>query len=443
MRIRFICCVAFGALQWLLVGGCQAKDVVGTETKQPLAAAQAVSTKSATPGFAPLGSPKKLSAPKKATSAPLGSPNKPKFMLKNATPMARNVGGNAIDRAAELKRLVGAYEGIAIRYSDGLVLAKTSEEKEAIAKHAPSARALRSIARLMVHLIASNPQDEPALDGLVFLSKFVGVAEIDAVLAEAFKEGAKMDPVALLLEHHADNPKITSACRRLPRGEATDIFLHKLVEKTCNPKVRWAAGAQLFASHRRNNRTDAMEQLALLMSEDRYLEGVIAGHKLSARQWALNKVREIRTLGVGNVLPEVFGNKLGGGTGNITDYRGKVVVLDVWTTWCGPCRAMIPHHVELTERLQDKPFAILSVSCDRDQETLETFLEENNMPWDHWWVAPESEFKKALNIASFPSIFVLDAQGVIRHKNIKDEQLEVAVEALLAEVEASATESGN
>lgn len=434
MRLNFLCSVVLSTLSCLLAGGCFAEDSADVRPAKAVTAADATKAKPKAKLFAPLG------APKKATSAPLGSPNKPKFMLKNATPGAVAVGSSVTDRAAELKRLVDAYEGIAIRYSDGLVLATTPEQKEAIAKHAPSARALRSIARLIIHLVASNPKDEPALDGLVFLSKFIGVAEIDEALAEALSDGSKMDPMTLLLEHHASNPKISMACRRLPRGEETDIFLHKLVEKTFNPDVRWAAGAQLFSSHRRNSRNEAMEQLAVLLSEDRYLEGVVAGHNLSARQWAINKVREIRTLGIGNTLPEVYGTKLDGGTGNITDYRGKVVILDVWTTWCGPCRAMIPHHVELNERLKDKPFAILSVSCDRDQETLETFLTETDMPWDHWWVAPDSEFKKALNIASFPSIFVLDAKGVIRHKNIKDAQLEEAVEALMAEIEQPAAE---
>jgi len=387
--------------------------------------------------FAPLGSSKK------ATSAPLASPNKPKFMLKNATPGAVAVGNNESDRAAELQRLVDAYESIAIRYSDGLVLATTPEQKEAIAKHAPSARSLRSIARLIIDLVASNPKDEPALDGLIFLSKFIEVAEVEESLSIALDDGSKMDPMALLLEHHSSNPKISKASRRLPRGEETDIFLHKLVQKTYNPSVRWAAGAQLFSSHRRNNRTDAMEKLAVELSEDRYLEGVVAGLNLSARQWALNKVREIRTLGIGNVIPEVSGEKLDGDPGSITEYRGKVVVLDVWTTWCGPCRAMIPHHVHLAEQLKDKPFAILSVSCDRDKKTLEGFLADTDMPWDHWWVAPDSEFKRALNITSFPTIFVLDAKGVIRHKNVRDGQLEEAVEALLAEIEEPAATSEN
>ena len=57
------------------------------------------------------------------------------------------------------------------------------------------------------------------------------------------------------------------------------------------------------------------------------------------------------------------------------------------------------------------------------------------MPWDHWWVAPDSEFKKTLNIASFPTIYVLDHNGVIRYKNIRDENLDKAIDELLAEIE--------
>lgn len=391
--------------------------------------------------FAALGGPKQAEPPKKAAFAALGGPKKaaakPKFALRTDVGMAPDVGGNAVDRAAEVKRLISTYEGIALRYSDGLVLAKTPEEKAAWAPRAPSARALSPIAVLVAHLVAVDPADEPALDAMVFLSKFIEVPEIAAVLNGESKKGSatKVDVCAELLEHHSNNPKLIQAIRRMPRGEPTDIFMHKVVEKTFNPEVRWAAGAQLFASHRRNNRTEAMEQLAVVLSEDRYLEGVRAGNKLSARQWALNKVREIRTLGIGQELPEVFGTKLDGGEGNILDYRGQVVVLDVWTTWCGPCRTMIPHHVELTERLKDKPFKILSVSCDRDQETLETFLEETSMPWDHWWVDQDSEFKKTLNIASFPTIYVLDHNGVIRYKNIRDENLDKAIDELLAEME--------
>ena len=441
MRFCFILCVALSSLNVLLIVGCSAEDTTSGEQAKPLGAAELPIAKSSSPQ--PASAPK--AAPKKPAFAALGGPNKaaakPKFALKNATPMAGNVGGNAPDRAAEVKRLIDAYQGMAIRYADGLVLATTPEEKEALAPRAPSARALRPVATLLIHLVAVDPEDEAALDALVFLCKFVGVPEIDVALAgdSGDDSAGNVDPMALLLEHHSDNPKIVNALRRLPRGDATDAFLHALFEKTFNPNVRWSAGAQLISSLRRNDRSDEIEQIVITMSEDRYLEGVSVGIT-NARTWAVNKLREIRLLAIGKVLPEVFGERLEGGVGNITDYRGRVVVLDVWTTWCGPCAMMIPHEVEMVERLKDKPFTLLSVSCDKDRETLEKFLEGTSMPWDHWWVAPDSEFKKALNIGSFPTIYVLDANGVIRYKNLKDEQLEEAVITLLEEIEPAEAE---
>lgn len=452
MLIRLFAIAPLLAICSIMTSNCCAEKQAATLTAKPMESVvkteSSTASQESTKRSVKLGSPKqnKVAASaadnKKAAFAPLGSPSKafadkPKFALRTDVRMAPGVGGNATDRVAEVKRLISAYEGIALRYSDGLILAKTAEEKEALAPRAPSARALGPIAVLIAHLVAVDPTDEAALDAMVFLSKFAEVPEIAAILAGESSKGTatKFDLHSELLAHHTNNPKIIQAIRRMPRGEQTDILLHKIVEATFNPEIRWAAGAQLFASHRRNGRDDAMEQLAVLLSEDRYLEGVRAGHKLSARQWAANKVREIRTLGIGQELPEVSGNNLNGSKGSIFDYRGKVVVLDVWTTWCGPCRGMIPHHVELTERLKDQPFSILSVSCDRDQETLEGFLAETEMPWDHWWVAPDSEFKKTLNISAYPTIYVLDHRGVIRYKNIRDKELEEAIDKLLAEVE--------
>ncbi len=461
MRSTLCLCVSTCLLNLLLLSGCSAEDAGVGQQAKPVAklssatveaekpeassAAKLDAPKKAT--FAPLGSPDKAKSvkadtEKKPVVAKLGSPGKPKFALKR-TGFGPGAGANAPDRAAEVKRLIAAYENIAIRYADMMVLATTPEQEEAAAKHCPSAKALRSIATLLAHIVAVDATDEPAMEALSFLVKYVGVPEIDAVFAGEFSDGTQVDPMAMLLEHHANNPNMVGTLRRLPRSSSADAFLIALFQKTLNPDVRWLSGAQLIASLRRNGRPEEeMEKVVVAMSEDRYLEGVKVGRS-NARDWAVNKLREIRTLGIGNVLPEVSGEKLEGGIGNVSDYRGKVLLLDVWTTWCGPCRAMTPHHIELVERLKDKPFAMLSVSCDRDKATLEEFLANNSMPWDHWWVEAESEFKKTLNIASFPTIYVLDAEGVIRYKNIKDEELDQAIDTLLSESESSAALSKN
>jgi thiol-disulfide isomerase/thioredoxin len=141
------------------------------------------------------------------------------------------------------------------------------------------------------------------------------------------------------------------------------------------------------------------------------------------------------TIQLGKPAPEVVSHGLGGETVRLSDLKGKVVVLDVWTTWCGPCKAMIPHEREMVARLKGKPFALVSISCDEHKKALTDFLAKEPMPWTHWWNGQDGGILTTWKISSYPTIYVLDAKGVIRHQDIRGEELEKAVDALLKESE--------
>lgn len=143
---------------------------------------------------------------------------------------------------------------------------------------------------------------------------------------------------------------------------------------------------------------------------------------------------ELRNLRVGMQAPAAESRTLKGEKASLADYRGKVVVLDVWATWCVPCKEMIPHEREMVEKFRNKPFALISVSVDEEKKELEEFLGKEPMPWTHWWDGPDAPFVKQWNIHTFPTIYVIDAKGVIRYKHIRGEELEKAVEKLLVEV---------
>ena len=141
----------------------------------------------------------------------------------------------------------------------------------------------------------------------------------------------------------------------------------------------------------------------------------------------------VSDLSIGNAAPEIKIQDLDGKGASLFALKGKVVVLDIWATWCPPCRAMIPHEREMVERLKDKPFALVSISVDEKKKTLTEFLAKEQMPWTHWWNGSDGGVIEEWDVRYYPTIYVIDAQGVIRHKDLRGEELEKAVNALLEE----------
>jgi hypothetical protein len=95
---------------------------------------------------------------------------------------------------------------------------------------------------------------------------------------------------------------------------------------------------------------------------------------------------------------------------------------------------MIPHEKEMVKRLKDKPFALIGVNSDGGRSALKEIMNREGITWRSFVNGDTSgPISTSWNVHGWPTIYVLDAKGVIRHKNLREEALEEAVVKLLAE----------
>jgi hypothetical protein len=102
--------------------------------------------------------------------------------------------------------------------------------------------------------------------------------------------------------------------------------------------------------------------------------------------------------------------------------------------------AMFPHERSLVKRLEGKPFALIGVNSDGDKKLLREKNEENGITWRSFWNGPSGTrgpISSAWGVRSWPSIWVIDAKGVIRYRDVRGEAMDKAVDTLLAELETT------
>ena len=120
----------------------------------------------------------------------------------------------------------------------------------------------------------------------------------------------------------------------------------------------------------------------------------------------------------GTTAPDFTLPDLNGANHTLSSYKGKVVFLNIWATWCQPCKDEMPSMEKLHQRFKDKDFVMLAVSIDKDgKKSVEPFMKEYKLTFPAL-LDPEGTTSKLYKTTGVPERFIIDKNGTIIHKVI-------------------------
>jgi peroxiredoxin len=373
-------------------------------------------------------------------------------------PLVRSSSGGTPVPNSEYLSLLEEYEAAHRARERALFDAKTDQQRREA--YLALGRLDWDCAPRFLEIARKSPGDAAAVDALGWL------------VSSNFTPPESETAADILIRDHMASERLNSVCRQLMTTmnpaptSAAERLLRAAAEKAASAEARGLACMKI--ANRFRTRAEAIRRMrgpdpdpfmeldalarsggrgpvkhpdevpdALTREAERYYDRVvqqyrnIEGGKLAGD--AARALFQLRDLAVGKPAPEVEGTDVDGKPLRLSDYRGRVVVLTFSGNWCGPCRAMYPDERALVERMKGRPFAMVSVNTDENKQALKDSIASGEITWRCWWEGGEKRPNcKRWRVNAFPSVFVIDADGIIRASDVRGKALDEAVDAVMA-----------
>ena len=202
-------------------------------------------------------------------------------------------------------------------------------------------------------------------------------------------------------------------------------LLNELKTRLTHPRSRSAVLFALTQQYKEDDDTEEVKELARRLVE-------LNADAFYVDQ-ALGILYELESLNIGDPAPLFQAKTLRGDSISLADHLGKMVILEFWATWCGPCLPEIPHLKSIRSAYPENDLQIIGISLDSDAEKLKAFLQENALPWPQ--IQQPEEWKDELptlyNVSGIPRTYIIGRSGNIVAKDVRGEELEKAMAQLM------------
>jgi peroxiredoxin len=313
----------------------------------------------------------------------------------------------------------------------------------------PEQQAIKRIAviqaryrKKLLKIVRDNPSSWPAFQASYFLCQFMLDESQDSLQC-------RQEVCELVLKYHVDSYDMGHLMLALMpfADDAARSFCNAVQHATPHRDVRALASA--FIAHIRlhalaqNPSADIRE----IQAARTQVEAIAASFETDFRELDGDKeagekvaqaLREkLAMLPIGQPAAEIAGVDADGKTFKLSDYRGKVVVLQFFADWCPYCKGMYPLGRQIVDAYAERPCALLGVNTD-DQKVLKELIQQGTVTWRSWADGPDGPIAADWGVTAYPRIYLIDHHGVVRQQfnGVPDERvLTDAVEALVREAE--------